>query len=551
MAKPDVKVTIAGDASSLEREAAKARQALGDVEGKSKSSSSVVGAFAKGFVTTAAVSELAKFGAGAIAASNQMAALDAKSKTVFEDSLSDVKDWADRSAQAMGMTTRELVGATAATADLLKPMGFTTQAAAEMSIKLGDLSGALSAWSGGQRTAAEVSTIVQKALLGERDGLKELGVSISEADVQTRLAQKGQQNLKGAVLEQAKAQATLELVLEKSTDAQKAWNDGSMDGIKNSNQAKVAYKALYDGITKGVGDAANAFIEWTGILENFDRSNIGVAELEYTRAIGMADLEQLRTMRIKDRTEAEQVLTAKLADKQAAEEAATKAGEEMAKVTALITKREEELFDATQKLWGKEQIDIPAAVDEVNASLLDYYEAEKKAVEVNKDHTSSTEESQRAMIDQRDASRDLQGSMQDYAEDVLAAAEAQAELEGKTLTSTEKTGILRAALEELALKFPPLQGAVDNMVNAYGSIAAAAEDSADRQVAAFAGMADKMAEIFGRYNNMIVATADQMARQADRIAAAATVTPDALAAATRVNGSEAMQRAIGINTRVT
>ena len=68
--------------------------------------------------------------------------------------------------------------------------------------------------------------ILTKAYLGERDALTSLGIKISEADVQARLAANGQDELTGAALEQAKAVATQQLIFEKSTDAQKAWSDG-------------------------------------------------------------------------------------------------------------------------------------------------------------------------------------------------------------------------------------------------------------------------------------------------------------------------------------
>lgn len=204
----------------------------------------------------------------------QGAALDAlgkKSATVFEGSLADVQAWAKQNAASLGLTQAELVGTAAGVADLLKPMGFTADAAAGMATDMLDLSGALSAWTGGQRSAAEVSEIITKAMLGERDGLKELGISISEADVQARLAAKGQQDLTGAALEQAKALATQELILEKSADAQKAWSDGSMDSIKAQNEAKASLNQLKESFIQGIYPALQNLLpyvtraaEWLG-----------------------------------------------------------------------------------------------------------------------------------------------------------------------------------------------------------------------------------------------------------------------------------------------
>jgi hypothetical protein len=227
---------------------------------------------------------LAIMGAGALLAAPQILAagaslegLDAKASTVFEDSIGSVNAWASENASAMGLTQSQARDAAAAMADLLKPMGFNAEAAADMSTTMIDLSGALSAWTGGTRSAAEVSEILSKAMLGERDGLKELGISISEADVQARLAKNGTQDLTGAALEQAKALATQQLILEKSTDAQTAWADGSMDAAKQQNTMKAATaqlgesfnRALYPAL-KGILPVVTTVADWLG--ENMPRA---------------------------------------------------------------------------------------------------------------------------------------------------------------------------------------------------------------------------------------------------------------------------------------
>lgn len=180
-------------------------------------------------------------------------ALGNKAKVVFSDgSLAQVQAWAKGVAGSFGMTTSQAVAMAASMGDLFKPMGFTADQAAKLATGLGDMSGALSAWSGGKQSAVEVSDTLTKALLGERDGLKALGISISEADVQARLAANGTAQLTGKQLEQAKAAATLQLIQEKSTDALKAWTDGSMDAAKDANKAKASFAQLVEVLTKGL-----------------------------------------------------------------------------------------------------------------------------------------------------------------------------------------------------------------------------------------------------------------------------------------------------------
>lgn len=188
------------------------------------------------------VSAVAEFGAAVFRAGKELGqiaiaqeALAKKASTVLGPSLDSVTASAERHAAAMGLTTSQYVNAATSAADLLIPMGFQRDAAAQISTEMVNLSGALSEWTGGQRSSTEVSDILTKSLLGEREELKGLGISISEADVQQRLAANGMKNATGQALEQAKAMATLQLITEKSADAQTAYANGA-----DSNARKVA-----------------------------------------------------------------------------------------------------------------------------------------------------------------------------------------------------------------------------------------------------------------------------------------------------------------------
>ena len=190
----------------------------------------------------------------------EMETLRAKSQVVFGDSLGQVTKWADANAAAMGLTSLQATSLATNMADLLKPMGFTAEQAAVMSTEMTDLSGALSAWSGGTIDAAGVADIMTKAMLGETDGLKQLGISISAADVATRLAEKGQTALTGAALAQAEALAVQELILEKSTDAQTAWADGSMDAVKAANAQKASIQGIKESFVNALYPAIQRVI---------------------------------------------------------------------------------------------------------------------------------------------------------------------------------------------------------------------------------------------------------------------------------------------------
>lgn len=185
-----------------------------------------------------------------------------KAATVFGNQIGKVKTWARANAEAMGLTSKEATGLAANFADLLVPMGFARKEAASMSTKVIGLSGALAEWSGGTRTATEVSEILAAALLGEREALKSLGISISEADVQARLATKGQEGLTGAALEQAEALATQELIMEKSTDAQTSFAKGSGTLARKLASAKAGFKTFGETLLVAVTPALKIVADW-------------------------------------------------------------------------------------------------------------------------------------------------------------------------------------------------------------------------------------------------------------------------------------------------
>lgn len=178
----------------------------------------------------------------------QMEVLSAKAETVFGSALPQVDKAAKQNANAMGLTISQYVDAATAIGDLLIPMGFQREEAASISTNLVDLSGALSEWTGGQLKAEEVSKILSKALLGEREELKQLGISISEADVKARLAEKGLDKLTGQMLEQAKAAATLELVTEKSADAQAAFAKNSETLVRRQAELQAKIQQLSESL---------------------------------------------------------------------------------------------------------------------------------------------------------------------------------------------------------------------------------------------------------------------------------------------------------------
>ena len=211
-----------------------------------------------GLVGVAAVAAATKF-MGMAAKLEQM---ETKATTVFGDQKGLVESWAKTNAAAMGLTSRQAVGLSADFADLLIPMGFTRKSAAEMSTKVVGLSGALSQWSAGQYDASQVADILAKAMLGEREGLKALGISISEADVKAQLLADGTDKLTGNALQQAKAQATQTLIFAKSTDAQAAFAKGGDTLLGKQAVLGAKFSEVTESIAAGLTPALSGVMSF-------------------------------------------------------------------------------------------------------------------------------------------------------------------------------------------------------------------------------------------------------------------------------------------------
>lgn len=121
-------------------------------------------------------------------------------------------------------TAFDLAGATAKemlanTGNLLQGFGATKEESLALSEQVNTLASDLASFTNNQGGAKVASEALTKALLGEREQAKTLGIAILESDVQLRLAQKGQDSLTGTAMKLAKAQATLEIITEQAKNA--------------------------------------------------------------------------------------------------------------------------------------------------------------------------------------------------------------------------------------------------------------------------------------------------------------------------------------------
>lgn len=256
MANRDLRFKAIMDADDL-------RKKLGQIERDTGQLNDKLGKFGRGAKTAFGV--VAAGGAIQLAGElfnlgSQVEGFKRRFNTVFGTAAGGLATDLDRINERFGVSDERLQGMAAAVGDLLVPMGIARSTAADMSVDVLTLGNALSEFSGGTIDAQSATEAVTKALLGEREQLKTLGVSIKEADVAARLAAKGQSQLTGQALEQAKALATLELITEKSTDALSAYEDGSTAGMSASKE----FAAALDDLKVA---AATAVVSFSPLLE--------------------------------------------------------------------------------------------------------------------------------------------------------------------------------------------------------------------------------------------------------------------------------------------
>ncbi|RMH81576.1 MAG: hypothetical protein D6683_04090 [Actinomyces sp.] len=187
--------------------------------------------------------------------------IETKVATVFGDTRDEIEAWAANNAHSFGLTRRELLKVSADFADLIVPMGATREQAESMTEQVVGLAGALSEWTGGERSAAEVAHILSSAMLGEREALKGLGISIREAEVQQRALAIAQADGRDQVTQLDRALATQQLIFAKSKDAQRAFAEGSDTLARRQAEARAKLAETREELTEALVPAVSVMAD--------------------------------------------------------------------------------------------------------------------------------------------------------------------------------------------------------------------------------------------------------------------------------------------------
>jgi hypothetical protein len=173
-----------------------------------------------------------------------MASDAAEVQNKFSVVFSSIMDNADAAAKNLsdnyGLSNVASQDLLSGTGDLLTGFGFSQAAALDLSEQVNTLAVDLASFTNFSGGAEGASMALTKALLGERESVKSLGISIMEADIKQLAEDKG---IVGEIDRQTKAMLTLEIALSQSKNAV---GDFARSQEEYANQKRIFDSAIDD-----------------------------------------------------------------------------------------------------------------------------------------------------------------------------------------------------------------------------------------------------------------------------------------------------------------
>lgn len=165
----------------------------------------------------------------------------------FDVVFSSIQDQATAAAESLsdnfGLSSTASKQLLSDTGDLLTGFGFAQESALDLSTQVNELAVDLASFTNFSGGAEGASKALTSALLGEREAVKSLGISILEADVQAKVLENTQAGLTFETERQAKAFATLQIAQEQSKNA---IGDFARSQESFANQSRIAGAAVQD-----------------------------------------------------------------------------------------------------------------------------------------------------------------------------------------------------------------------------------------------------------------------------------------------------------------
>jgi phage-related protein len=180
-------------------------------------------------------------GGAAIKAASDVEEMQAKFSTVFKTVGGEVSRELGNFSKQVNRSRFDLQGMAATFGDIIKPMGFTEQSAAEMSLTLTKLAVDLGSFN--NMPMDEALARLRGTLVGSHENALAFGVIINENTLKQELMRIGADKLTGSQKEQAKAQARMNLLLAGTTDAQ---GDATRTAGSFANQMRGLRNSVHD-----------------------------------------------------------------------------------------------------------------------------------------------------------------------------------------------------------------------------------------------------------------------------------------------------------------
>lgn len=170
-------------------------------------------------MTAVASIPIALLGKSMIQSATDAEETESKFKTVFQGIENDATSASENLVNNFGLSRKASQQLLGDTGDLLSGFNFSREMALDFSKQVNELAVDLASFTNFSGGAEGASQALTKALLGERESIKSLGIAILEKDVKDRVALNRAKGIRFETERQEKAFATLQLAQEQSKNA--------------------------------------------------------------------------------------------------------------------------------------------------------------------------------------------------------------------------------------------------------------------------------------------------------------------------------------------
>lgn len=227
----------------------------------------------KAVATGLAAAAVVKFGEDCLsAAADADDAMDAVD-SAFGNASKIITDFSKNTAEKMGLSSQDYQTMAAETGRILTGFGVSNTDAANQTNALATRAADMAAIVGG--STEDAMGAIDKAMQGQTKGLKQYGISISNAEVEARAMALGYVDASGKVTDAGKAIATQQLILEKTNKYQGEFAKNSGDLGSQQDILKAKFEDLQTKIGTALIPVVMKLFDVIQPLMNFLSQNVG------------------------------------------------------------------------------------------------------------------------------------------------------------------------------------------------------------------------------------------------------------------------------------